>query len=484
MSDLDAARPAGAAARASPGTTLPDRRAPSCSSDGLGGVCLFGSNTADGPARSPRVTARCTAACPRRSSRSTRRAATSPGCTRSTAARCSAPAALGAGRRPRPDPRRPAGDRRRAGRGRASTSTSARSPTSTATPTTRSSAPAASAPTRPVAAAHVAAWVDGPAVGGRRGVRQALPRPRRHRRRTATSRCRRSTSTSTTLAARELVPFAAAVEAGVGGGDDLAHRRARARPRAAGDPERAGARRCCASELGFDGRRSSATPSTWPGASAGARHPARPPCSSLAAGADLLCLGAGQPVDAGATRSRPRSSTRSRPAGCPSERLEEAADAGEPPPGVGCDGRAAPRRRACDARMLADGAARSVTVDGRAARPARRPRRAASTRPAPSRSATCPWGLPADAVVAPGSTACSGRAARGLRSATRTASPTSWPRSTAAGRGAVVVEWGWPGPYDRTRRPASARVATPGTGRAAVTRPAAQEGRMGTGDRR
>ena len=40
------------------GTTLPDDVRRRCSSEGLGGVCLFGSNTADGPAAVAALTAR------------------------------------------------------------------------------------------------------------------------------------------------------------------------------------------------------------------------------------------------------------------------------------------------------------------------------------------------------------------------------------------------------------------------------------------
>ncbi len=117
-----------------PGPTLPPTGA-GLLEEGLGGICLFGSNTARA-ARSPALTGAIQRPPPARGRRSTRRAATSPGCTRRTAAPCSARRALGA-----VDdldltraPARAIGAELAAP---ASTSTSVPSPTSTATPTTR-----------------------------------------------------------------------------------------------------------------------------------------------------------------------------------------------------------------------------------------------------------------------------------------------------------------------------------------------------------
>ena len=79
------------------------------------------------------------------------------------------------------------------------------------------------------------------------------------------------------------------------------------------------------------------------------------------------------------------------------------------------------------------------------------------------------WGLPADELPRPGASPTDGRPATGpwwSRSATPTAAPRWAPcvRDLAATRPVVVVEWGWPGPYD-DRAP---RICTRGSSLPAV----------------
>ena len=161
---------------------------------------------------------------------------------------------------------------------------------------------------------------------------------------------------------------------------------------------------------------------------------------SLAAGADLLCLGADNTV---AEVREVQAAIVAAVAGgrLDEERLAEAAKAVS-----GLAGCRLTRWRCSphDSQALAAGAARSVTVSGpapaagrrargpgglgrqhrdrrRAVGAARRPRRRTGRRP------TCPTGR-----------WCS-------RSATRTASPTCSPPWPPLRSGSVVVEWGWPG---------------------------------------
>ena len=123
---------------------------------------------------------------------------------------------------------------------------------------------------------------------------------------------------------------------------------------------------------------------------------------SIAAGADLLCIGAGNSVEQ--VRAIQAALVDAVRTGRLSEaRLAEAAEAVAALP----DRRAATgqiRRRVADeSDALAAGAARSVTVSGRCRRwPA--PGSCGSTRPGTIAIGAAPWGLPADAVVAPGST--------------------------------------------------------------------------------
>ena len=118
MTDLDGARAAACCCPASRARRCRDGCA-ALLAEGLGGVCLFGSNTADGPDASPSLTARVRARRRRRGRRrSTRRAATSPGCTPATGSPVLGAAALGAVDDLALTRATGAADRRRARRGR------------------------------------------------------------------------------------------------------------------------------------------------------------------------------------------------------------------------------------------------------------------------------------------------------------------------------------------------------------------------------
>ena len=93
--------------------------------------------------------------------------------------------------------------------------------------------------------------------------------------------------------------------------------------------------------------------------------------------------------------------------------------------------------------MLAEGAARSVTVTGEL--PTLAGARVVRVESAGTIAiGAAPWGLPADAVVAPGSTDLpEGPLVVQVRDAHRQSDVQA--TLAAAGSGAVVVEWGWPG---------------------------------------
>ena len=160
---------------------------------------------------------------------------------------------------------------------------------------------------------------------------------------------------------------------------------------------------------------------------------------SVAAGADLLCIGSGISVEqvraiqaalVGAVRSGRLAE----------ERLAAAAKAVR-----GLD--AAGARKMVDSRdfseALAAGAARSVTVSGELA-PLAGARVVRIDSAGTIAIGGAPWGLPADDVVAPGSTALpSGPLVLQVRDAHRQADVLA--TLAAAPAGSVVVEWGWPG---------------------------------------
>jgi beta-N-acetylhexosaminidase len=240
----------------------------------------------------------------------------------------------------------------------------------------------------------------------------------------------------TTLAERELVPFAAAVGAGTAA-VMTSHVVVPAL-----DPElpatlSAPVHALLRDRLGFRGVLVSDA-LDMAGASA-ARGIPEAAVLSVAAGADLLCIGSGNSVEQ--VRAIQAALVEAVRAGrIAEERLAEAATAVR---GLGAAG----PREMVDSRdfseALAAGAARSVTVSGE-------PAPLAGARVVRIDSAGtiaiggAPWGLPADDVVAPGSTALpSGPLVLQVRDAHRQADVLA--TLSAAPAGSVVVEWGWPG---------------------------------------
>ena len=167
---------------------------------------------------------------------------------------------------------------------------------------------------------------------------------------------------------------------------------------------------------------------------------------SVAAGADLLCIGADNSV-AQVREIQSALVDAVRTGRLDEERLAEAASA------VGRLRDSSARRPADPAeesqtnRRLAAGAARSVTVTGTL--PALAGARVVRVDSAGNIAiGGAPWGLPADAVVAPGSTELpDGPLVLQVRDAHR--QPEVRATLAAAPAGSVVVEWGWPSPPGR-----------------------------------
>ncbi len=157
---------------------------------------------------------------------------------------------------------------------------------------------------------------------------------------------------------------------------------------------------------------------------------------SIAAGADLLCIGAGNSVEQ--VRSIQAALVDAVRSGRLTEqRLADAANAVialtvTPKPGLDLDPAA-----------LVSGAARSVTVSGTL--PSLTGARVVRVDSAGTIAVgAAPWGLPADRVVTPGSTDLpGGPLVVQVRDAHR--QPDVQATLAAAGPGTVVVEWGWPG---------------------------------------
>ena len=269
------------------GTTLPAEVA-DLLGDGLGGVCLFGSNTADGPAAVRALTHTIRDAGPR----AVIAVDEEGGDVTRLHARDGQP---GARARPRSvpwttstSPARPATRSAPSSPRSASPSSWGRWPTSTQRrqpghrhPQLRSGPGPGRRARRGVA--------DRRPGGRRRRVRQALPGPRRHRPGQpprAAGRRRRRRHPGRARAG----PVRRGIRRRRRRGDDLPHRAARDRPGPAGDAEPARCSRCSASSSASTAS-SSPTPSTWPVPPAAAASP-RPPSRRWLAGADLLCLGA------------------------------------------------------------------------------------------------------------------------------------------------------------------------------------------------
>ncbi len=242
-----------------------------------------------------------------------------------------------------------------------------------------------------------------------------------------------------TLAARELVPFAAAVEAGTAAvmtshvlvpalDPDL--------PATLSAPVLGLLR----DRLGFGGVIVSDA-LDMAGASAGRGIP-EAAVLSVAAGADLLCIGAGNSVEQ--VRAIQAALVDAVHDGRLTEqRLAEAASAVSGLGDSSARRRVGPGDESQTNRMVAEGAARSVTVSGPL--PSLAGARVVRVDSAGTIAiGAAPWGLVADVVVAPGSSELPDEPlVIQVRDAHR--QPDVQATLAAAGSGSVVVEWGWPG---------------------------------------
>jgi len=235
------------------------------------------------------------------------------------------------------------------------------------------------------------------------------------------------------LVERELLPFAAAVDAGVAAvmTSHVVVPALDALPATLSAPVLGLLR----DRLGFSGVIVSDA-LDMAGASAGRGIP-EAAVLSVAAGTDLLCIGAGNSV-AQVREVQAALVDAVRSGRLAEERLAEAA--------AGVRRMAVPASTGpeLDAGRLAAGAARSVTVSGSL------PSLAGACVVRVDSSGTiaiggAPWGLPADSVVAPGDiTLPDGPLVLQVRDAHRQPDVLAT-LAAAAGRDAVVVEWGWPG---------------------------------------
>jgi beta-N-acetylhexosaminidase len=241
---------------------------------------------------------------------------------------------------------------------------------------------------------------------------------------------------TTVLAARELVPFQAAIEAGTAAvmtSHVLLPALDPTLP-ATLSPRVLGLLR---DRLGFQGVVVTDA-LDMAGASAGRGIP-EAAVLSIAAGADLLCLGADSSVE------EVRASQRALVDAVRSGRLREErlADAAKAVSGLAVAAAHESLDSAAFREALAAGAARSVSVTGEL------PPLAGAQVVRVDSSGTiavgaAPWGLPADHVVPPGSTQLpDGPLVLQVRDAHR--QPDVLATLSAAPRGSVVVEWGWPG---------------------------------------
>jgi beta-N-acetylhexosaminidase len=163
---------------------------------------------------------------------------------------------------------------------------------------------------------------------------------------------------------------------------------------------------------------------------------------SISAGADLLCIGADNSVDQ--VRSIQAALVDAVRTGRLSEqRLAEAAEAVARLHDSSARGPVHAAEESQTNRMLAEGAALSVTVTGEL--PALNGARVVRVdSPGTIAIGAAPWGLPADEVVAPGATDLpDGPLVVQVRDAHR--QPDVQATLAAGGPGTVVVEWGWPG---------------------------------------
>jgi beta-N-acetylhexosaminidase len=178
---------------------------------------------------------------------------------------------------------------------------------------------------------------------------------------------------------------------------------------------------------------------------------------SLVAGADLLCLGADKDVDL-VRQVQAAVVTAVRSGRLSEARLSEAAAR------VDTLRRAPGRPRAVSTDQLA-GARRAITVDG--VLPDLHGARVVSIVGSRNIAAgDAAWGLPADECLAPGDDVAPGRRPLvvQVRDAHRSAETGALLRAVGGSRPLVVVEWGWPGPLEG-RTP---RICTRGTSLPAV----------------
>jgi beta-N-acetylhexosaminidase len=246
-----------------------------------------------------------------------------------------------------------------------------------------------------------------------------------------------------TLAARELVPFVAAIEAGTAA-VMTSHVLVPALDAALPATLSAPALGLLRDRLGFGGV--IVTDALDMAGASAARGIPEAAVLAIAAGADLLCLGADNSV--GQVRAIQAALVEAvRTGRLPEARLAEAAEAVTRLHDSSARGRVDPaddpQTKRGLAEALAAGAARSVTVSGTLpALPGARVVRVDSAGTIAVGAA--PWGLAADLVVAPGSTDLPpGPLVVQVRDAHR--QPDVRATLATAGSGTVVVEWGWPG---------------------------------------
>jgi beta-N-acetylhexosaminidase len=432
------------------GTTLPDDYA-ELLAEGLGGVCYFGSNTADGPAAVAELSAAIRAANPRAVIAVDEEGGDVTRLHALDGSPVLGPAALGA-----------ADDlvlTRDTGRAIGAEMAAAGINLDFGPVADVNSNPdnpvigTRSFGTEPApAAAHVAAWVTGLQDAGVAACAKHFPG---HGDTAQDSHLELPTVEADleTLFARELVPFAAAVEVGIAS-VMTSHIVVPAL-----DPELPGTLSApvlglLRDRLAYDGVIVSDA-LDMAGASAGRGIPAAA-VLSLGAGADLLCIGPEKPV-ALVRETQDAIVAAVRDGRLSRERLEEAvaridrmlAELAEP------------AAYAVDADAQLEGARRALVVDGEL--PDLRDAVVVSVATAANIAiGEVPWGLEPDVVIAPGETYSTDRpVVLQVRDAHRR------PEIVLDGA-TVVVEWGWPGPYDGP----APRICTRGysrPGAAAVT---------------
>ncbi len=412
------------------GTTLPDDYA-ELLAEGLGGVCYFGSNTADGPEAVAALSAAIRAANPRaviavdEEGGDVTRLHAQDGSPVLGAAALGAADDLGLTR----DTGRTIGAEMAAAGINLDFGPVADVNTNPDNPVigTRSFG---TDPQR--VAAHVAAWVGGLQEAGVAACAKHFPG---HGDTAQDSHLELPTVDVdlATLTARELVPFAAAVEAGIAS-VMTSHIVVPAIDAELPGTLSAPVLGLLRDGLGYDGVIVSDA-LDMAGASAG-RGIAEAAVLSLVAGADLLCIGSEKPASLvretqAAIVAAVESGRLSR------ERLEDAVARIDRM----LDELAAPAAYGVDAAAQLDGARRSVSVDGLL------PDLGGAVVVSVSTAANIavgevPWGLAPDATVAPGDRFETDRPViLQVRDAHRR------PEVLTADA-AVVVEWGWPGPYD------------------------------------